>query len=232
MKGKKGPRPPIDTTVETPPDPTAEQIVGEENVVDVGEAETVAVIDRTFKDNIEQLIAERSGYKCNEVGCPFNTPYLSEMEEHVSGTGHGGYVTDILDPPVQPELFSESGIVQRSVEVPIHPEVLNEKRIKLAELYQDAIDVKALKKGADASFNAQLSSIDEDMQAIARILKTPFIYEAVDCEWRNIDGENASGLYRLDTGEQIDKRPLSQEDRQQELDAANQANAQPAEAAV
>ena len=231
MRGKKGPVPPVkekekpaEETVDlTDYDPTAEEIVGAENVVNVVDADPefygeISVSDPTLpRDHISPLAVP--GYKCAD--CTFTSMALSEIEEHCNGTQHGGYKT-----ATQPQLFSEPGVVHRNVEVPIDPDVLNEKRAKLAELYQEALEVKANKKSADAAFNAQLTAIDEDMQAIARILKSPFTYTRADCEWRIIDGENARGLYRLDTGELIEKAALTEEDRAAELKRAEEANAE------
>lgn len=211
-RGKKGPIP--EEVTEPQNDPSAEQIVGEENVVDVDDPGPVPG---------EEPLPDPPGYKCSDPGCKFSSPSLSEIEEHCNGTGHGGFKT------YQPELFSEPGVVHRNVEVPIAPEVLNEKRTKLAELYDQALDVKGKKKAADSAFNAELTAIDEDMQAINRILKTPYTYTNVDCEWKRIDEENARGLYRLDTGELLEKQPLTAEDMAGDNERANQANAQPAE---
>jgi len=204
-KGKRGPRP------EVSDEPTAEQIVGEENVVDV----------ELIIDNVPP---ERQGYKCSQPGCPFQTGFLMEMEEHVNGTGHGSYVTDTIDPQ-QPELFSTPGIVHKQIQVQMDEEFLVEKRARLAALYQEALDVREAKKSADDDFNAQLKTLDTDMQAIARVLRTPFTYDTVDCEWRIIENENARGLYRMDSGELIETQPLSEEDRLKELEKANAENA-------
>jgi len=209
-------------------DPTAEEIVGEENVVDVGSA-----TEGHVEEEREQPAAQ--GYKCSLAGCSFQTSHLSEMEEHVSGTGHGGYATETIGPadppsePVQPELFSTPGVVHRDVRVPFPDDVINEKRARLASLYQNALDIREEKKAADDDFNAQLKSIDTDMQALARVLRTPWTYENADCEWKILDNENARGLYRLDTGEMIEKQPLTAEDYAALQEKAAQENAAPAE---
>ena len=197
-------------TTETNNDPTIESIVGEENVVDV--------------DRENETPKPPGGMTC--ANCSFTTNLLSELEEHVAGTGHGrAPVTD----PVQPELFSTPGIIHREINVPMDEEFLAMKRTRLADLYQKALEVKDDKKSADDDFNARLKNIDTQMQEIARVLKVPFTFKRVDCEWRIIDGENARGLYRLDTGEQIETQPLSEEDRVAELARVAEANAEPAE---
>jgi len=201
MKGKKGPVPePIESE-----DPTAEEIVGEENVVDV---------------DTDEPLPELTGYKCAD--CIFTSNFLSEIEEHVSGTGHGGFKDDT---PVQAALFNEPGVIHRMINVSLPADFLNEKRTRLAALYQSALDVKDEKKSADDDFNSRLKNIDSQMQEIARVLKTPYTCEKVDCEWKILEEENARGLYRLDTGEMIEKQPLTEEDRAKELEHAKEENA-------
>ncbi len=209
MKGKKGPvPPPIDDPTEKP----IEEIVGEENIITLDNAseKLAEVVEAMIRPELEQQPAERQGYKCMLSGCTFQTTYLSEMEEHVTGTGHGAYVTDTLN-PVQPELFSTK-FVFRGINVPLPDDLLNDKRARLAKLYQSALDVKDEKKAADDDFNARLKNIDSQMQEIARILKAPFTYERKECEWKILEGENARGLFRVDTGEMVEKQPLTAED--------------------
>ncbi len=216
MRGKKGPKPERPEEIaERENDPTAEEIVGAENVVDVEGVQNVDDLPASDYPPAPQ------GYKC--ANCTFTSGLLSEMEEHVNGTGHGKFDAE----PVQPELFSTPGVIHKSIEVPLPAEELNQKRAKLAELYQEVLNVKDEKKSADSDFNEQLKSLDESMQAIARVLKNPFTRETVDCEWHIIDGENARELRRLDTGEVVDKQPLSMEDKLAEEEKAATENAEP-----
>ncbi len=205
MKGKRGPTPErLQTT-----DPAIETIIDPTDIVNV---------------EVEKEQLEPGGYKC--ANCTFRSNLLSEMEEHVNGTGHGKFLTEPDKIAVeQPELFSTPGVIHRMIDVPIDDEILNTKRAALAELYQNALDVKAKKKSADAAFNSELADIDEQMQEVARVLAKPFTYEQAECEWRRIDSENARGLYRLDTGEMIEKAALTEEDRVAEMEKAQAENA-------
>lgn len=204
-KGKRGPY--VDV-VEPEQEPTAEEIVGEDNVVDVSPEEQ----------------PQEGSYLCSMPTCKFKASQLTEMEAHVAETGHGR--APVAE--VQPELFSTPGIIHKMIDVPMEEEFLNQKKTALAELYQNTLDVKFQKKAADAGFNAQLTAFDERMQEISRILANPFTSVRVDCEWRVIEGENARGLFRIDTGEQIEKSPLTQEDRVAELEKATEDNTPPA----
>jgi hypothetical protein len=220
-KGKRGPRPEMTVTAETgvtvieesfldDSGPTAEEIVGKENVVDVGSGDP--------SDNPPMM---QQHFMC--ANCTFRTDYMSEMEEHASATGHGR--APVSETPVQPELFSGPKTIRRPIEIPLPQDQVVAKHANLAELYQMALDVREEKKTADEGFNSRLKDIDSQMQAIARVLRNPTAHELVECEWRRIDEENARGLYRLDTGEIIEKEPLTAEDMADDAAKAQEDNA-------
>lgn len=215
MRGKAGPKPETKKEAEeSNNDPTAEEIVGAENVIDV---------------STEEAPPEVNAFRCSLAGCKFYSKLLSEMEEHVNGTGHGGYKTEEarVAVAVQPELFRPPGTIRKEIRVPFDNEFLDEKRKRLAALFQHSLDITEEKKATDQDCNARLKNIDNQMQEIARLLKTPFTYETKDCEWRIIEGENARGLYRLDTGELVEKAALTGEDRAEEIQKAETDNAAP-----
>lgn len=253
-KGKAGPKPPDPKS----DDRSAEEIVGKENIVDVGEALKLECVCGEFSTRSisalhDHVSAATDGREhalntgtqtaprlvelppvMNCKDCTFKSNLLAEMEEHLNGAMHSGYFhteekSEIV--PVQPELFSTPGIIHRQIEVPLEEDFLANKRVSLAELYQQALDVKAKKKAHDDRLNAQLKEIDEQMQEIARVLATPYTLETVDCEWRVIEGENARGLYRLDNDALIETLPLTGEDRESEMEKAAEDNA-PAEREV
>ena len=118
----------------------------------------------------------------------------------------------------QPKLFKEPGIVKRWITIPLAPELLNEKRIALATLYQMVIDVEDAKKASAAQFNSELAHLNEQMRVIAKVLAKPTEEAEIECEWRVLDGEHARGLYRLDTGECLEKAALTAEDRAAEVE--------------
>lgn len=219
MKGKGGPKPETPAEIaERKNDPTAEEIVGPENVIDVGTSAT---------EEFTEPELQPQGYKC--ANCTFTSGLLSEMEEHVNGTGHGKFDTAAFGTaPVQPELFSTPGVIHREIKIPLDETLLNEKKTRLAKLYQSALDVKEEKKEADSDFNARLKSIDEQMQEIARVLKKPYTYENVKAEWHIIEG-NARELRRVDTGEVLETKPLAMEDKIAEEEKAAIENAENAE---
>ena len=230
MRGKAGPKPvKKDEVVEDAPlDPTAEEIAGEENVVDVGSAIEIEESDD------EQGAPQSQGYTCSEPGCPFTSNLLSEMEEHVNGTGHGGYDVEEAGGPIKPQveqaqLFSET-IVERMLDAPLDEEFLNQKRKKLAEYYQRMLDLEVEKKAEVDKYNTKIKNIDGSMQEIARVLATPFERVAVKCEWHVVMDENCRKLFRLDNGEVVETKALTAEDRARELAQANKENEAAADA--
>ena len=124
----------------------------------------------------------------------------------------------------QPQLFKEPGIVKRWRTTPVAPETLNQGRIALATFYQMVINTEDAKKATAAQFNSELASLNLQMRVIAKVLAKPTEEAEVNCEWRVIDGENARGLYRLDSGECIETAALTAEDRAAELEHVKTAN--------
>ena len=228
-RGKKGPVPETREEIEEQNnDPTAEEIVGEENVVDVGSAVEIEESDD------EQEVPVSQGYTCSEPGCKFSSKLLSEMEEHVNGTGHGGYDVEEAGGPIKPQveqaqLFSET-IVERMLDAPLNEEFLNQKRKELAECYHRMLDLELDKKAEVDKYNTKIKNIDGRMQEIDRILATPFERVPVRCEWHVVMDENCRKLFRLDNGEVVEIKALTAEDRARELAQAEKENAAAAEA--
>ena len=110
--------------------------------------------------------------------------------------------------------------------MPVAPETLNQGRIALATFYQMVIDTEDAKKATAAQFNSELALLNKQMRVIAKVLAKPTEEVEVECEWRVIDG-NARGLFRLDTGECIEKAALTAEDRAEELEEAQDMNEVP-----
>lgn len=230
-KGKRGPRPLIQEPetvtcpvhqLERPAETDCELCKSEDEEWEKNNA--IEPDDIPHLEEIEARQPGPAGYTCSD--CTFRSNLLSEIQEHCNGTQHGGFKSEepVESAPIQSALFSEPGIVTRAINTPLPEEELNQKRTRLAELYQQVLEVKSAKKAADTDFNAQIADIDEMMQAIARTLRYPTSNQTVRCEWRIIEGENARGLYRLDTGELLEKGALTEEDRAAELEQVEAAN--------
>ena len=227
-RGKKGPVPEMKVTEARSIKIIEEDFLSGPPLTELLKKGAREKLDEMLKDDGQVTIEET--WLC--VDCDFKSPEMSYLAQHILSTGHrdpfktpeaaNGKAEPVI--AEQPELFKEPGIVKRWVKVHFDEGFLNEKRKALADLYQTALTVKEDKKSADADFNAQLTHIDEMMRDIARLLASPFTEDEVRCEWRVIDGENARGLFRIDTGECIEKAALTAEDRAAELDEVTAAN--------
>lgn len=164
----------------------------------------------------KQPITEYTCIDCEFRGSP------EEALEHTTATNH---TTEGVEPePIQTELFDEPEPIGRWIEMPLAEGFLNETRKRLAELYQRTLNVRDQKKTADAKFNSELNAIDEEMRTLAGVLRQPFEEKFVECIWHISNERQTRQLIRNDTGEMIEEKPLTAEDRAQELAAAEAAN--------
>lgn len=220
-KGKKGPVP-IDLN-----DPTPEEIVGAENVVDVGTVEVGAI------PTAADYAALAAGYHCSLPGCAFTSNLLSEIEEHVNGTGHGGYQADtpapdnnFAQPDLQPELFSELGKIYRTLPIPLSDEQLTALHAELGEICSESLGHKETIEIA----KDKIKALETDMQEIRAHIRNPVEYKDIECYWCVFIEENCKKLLRFDTNAVVETRALSAEDRAAELAKVEKDN-EPAAAA-
>lgn len=220
-RGKRGPRPQVKESDNPPVVCAAHDIpIDELEGCPLCRDEQEAFEEVRTEENTEPLITlVPSDYRCLEKGCQFLGSF-EEWTEHSLSMDHTSFITEERKeaPAEQAELFAPpAGPLKREIAVPISEGFLNETKSKLATLYQEHLDIKARKKAADDACNEELKFIDEEMRSLAKILKDPTEKQWVDCEWRVIDEENARGLFRLDTGECLETKPLTMEDRAREL---------------
>lgn len=198
-RGKKGPRP------------------------EAREDSNVAVEENPIPPTIDQAIR----FHCD--GCNVADMTYDEIVEHASATGHeyspGETHNEQDEEPIEEQgaLFSE-GIVVRMMDKPLSESYLTDVRAALCTAFQARLTIEGEKKAADEEFSRRIKVEDSRMRAFAAELAHPFQEVDVECEWRVIPGENARGLFRMDTNECIEKRALSAEDRAAELEAAAESN--------
>lgn len=170
-------------------------------------------------------------YHCEADGCGVSGTW-EEWTEHSSATGHTSFIKKAIEPQ-QPQLFAtESQGVQRWVNVPPSESFINEARVNMQKVVREILSIEAEKKEFDADCNARLKPLKEQLAGLDGALHREFEQRRVDCEWSVSTEENARILKRLDTGEIIDRQPLTAEDHAEMLDEVNEANAQQAEEAV
>lgn len=121
-----------------------------------------------------------------------------------------------------PELFKEPEPVIRPLRVPRTPEELSELNayagliaIQLDDQHQ------ALRIAKE-----RIKALETDQALLAAKLRDPFKLADVECRWEITLEANAKTLVRMDTGESLETRPLSAEDREYELQRVAAQNQQ------
>jgi len=166
-------------------------------------------------------------YHCEHDGCGVSGTF-EEWSEHSSSTAHTSYIQKPIE-PLQPQLFAtETQSVKRFVNIPPSEDFLNEARLNMQRVVRDIISIEDEKKAFDADCNERLKPLKEQLRGLDSALHREFEQREVDCEWRVSTEENARLLVRMDTDEIIDRKPLTEEDRVQELEAAAAENQDPA----
>jgi hypothetical protein len=203
VKGKAGPIPEIRSE--------------SEEAVDETTAETTPT-DTAEDDRREPLTPQE--YCCDEGD--FAGSY-EEWLEHSSATGLTGFTMQAPEPE-QTALFETESRVTRYVNVAVTESWLNEARCNMERVVRQILSIEDEKKAFDADCNERLKPLKEQLRGLDKALQRTTEQREVECEWRVSSEENARVLVRLDTGERIDTKPLTEEDRVQELEAAQAVN--------
>jgi len=125
--------------------------------------------------------------------------------------------------------MARQDIFRKELQCNLTDEELNVYRDELARLTTEEIEIEAAKKEAVSEFGAKLQKCVAARRLLATKISTKKEYRQVDVEWRKHFEQNCATLIRLDTYEVVDTRPLSAEERQQELDLQAAAESDPAE---
>lgn len=88
----------------------------------------------------------------------------------------------------------------------------------LAQQYIDIQQLEEQKKSATSNFKAKIDAATADASQKARVLKDGYEMRDVEVETRYDASIGLAIIVRKDTGEIIKQRPLTQEERQQELE--------------
>lgn len=88
---------------------------------------------------------------------------------------------------------------------------------ELARVTTQYFETEAEKKSVMASFKDKLDKMDLDTRVLSRVISTRREMRPVECEWTRDYEAQMTFLYRLDTGEMIDKRRLTEDELQEQL---------------
>lgn len=89
---------------------------------------------------------------------------------------------------------------------------------QLSRLVNDATAAKESRKAANAEWNQKVSEIEVQMQTTAQCIGTATEVRDVECEEKFDFGRGVVYLVRTDTGEEVEKRPMQEWERQKRFD--------------
>lgn len=85
---------------------------------------------------------------------------------------------------------------------------------QLARLHAEADDVEATRKAQQTSAKGKLEALEAQARDLANVIRTGREYRDIEVRERRNDTALAMELYRLDTGEVVETRPLRPDELQ------------------
>jgi hypothetical protein len=101
---------------------------------------------------------------------------------------------------------------------PLGPKERAEAAQELANAISEGESLELEKKSVTASFKSRLDSVKERIHNLSRKVKDGVEMKSVDCELQLNHTKLTATLVRLDTKEFIEERPLTQEEKQMNLE--------------
>lgn len=150
-------------------------------------------------------------YRCLDCHAEGLSPRLTseELEEHLRAVGHTHWDRW---PPEQTDLFTEGdGIVTRDLRRVMTNAEQDEIRIALSREYEALYVIEQEKAAADKEFKDRMKPHEGAMVSYAKTLADPYSESTVDCRWLIEATERV--LRRVDSGEELERRALTAEDR-------------------
>ena len=87
----------------------------------------------------------------------------------------------------------------------------------LAALYAEAADLEASKKAAMSEYRAKQDALERKAKSVVEILHDRTVWRTVECEEILDYAERRCSVFRLDTGEQVEERTLTDAECQAEI---------------
>jgi hypothetical protein len=116
------------------------------------------------------------------------------------------------------------------------PVQLTEDEIKqrgkdLAKTHQDIVEVERHKKEINDDFKAKLSALVASACSLSRAISNGYEYREVECNWAYFWEKGEKHMVRIDTGEVVEIRKISEYERQDRMliDSEEKDEPQPVE---
>jgi hypothetical protein len=114
--------------------------------------------------------------------------------------------------------MTKQDFFRRELQCVLSPAELDIYRDELARLTTEEMEIEGAKKEAVSEFGAKLQKCVAARRLLATKISTKKEYRQVEVKWEKHFEQNCATLIRQDTLEVVDTRPLTAEERQQELD--------------
>lgn len=107
---------------------------------------------------------------------------------------------------------------KKLLECHLSKEAFYEKARELAKFNSQKEEIELSKKEVNADFQAQLKKCDLDINRAHKAVSSGKEWRNVECQWKFDIPKNTKTLFRRDTGETINQKEISAEDRQMLLE--------------
>jgi hypothetical protein len=114
--------------------------------------------------------------------------------------------------------MSKAKKIIKDVPVTLTPVERERKGIELAEVLQTKHDHEAHQNAVKANWKKEIQETDVDISRLRRIVQTGKETRAVECKENPNWTTKLVEIFRLDTGELIDFRPMTEPELQREID--------------
>ena len=105
-------------------------------------------------------------------------------------------------------------IVQRNCPIALTREEKIAYGKQLADMNENYSEILAERKTANAKFKDRLDELEGRIAFMARVLANGEEWRPVDCTWQYDFASNSKMLVRMDTGQTIETKPITAEERQ------------------
>lgn len=110
--------------------------------------------------------------------------------------------------------------ITKAFPITLSDEALRARGQDQARIYQNILDKKEAAKAKAAEFKAEIKALEEEQARLARVVGTGVEWQDVACEERFYPASNQVVLHRMDTGAEVETRPMTSREWQLSLDDA------------
>lgn len=111
-----------------------------------------------------------------------------------------------------------NGKETRELKCVLREDELKNYSMELARKQQDLAQADMDKKASAAAHKEKMERLASEINTVSRNVVNGYEFRSVECRWEYDWKEGVKRLYRLDTGELVDTKGISEYERQQHLE--------------